>query len=72
MDKSYSKNDLVKAVSENSQKENSSVRGIEDTHVVSSSPSIKVIAKEWAEFKPQVPLSFILASKKAARLKNAY
>ncbi len=34
--------------------------------------SVESLAKEWSAFDPRVPLSFLLAAKKAARLKNAY
>lgn len=43
----------------------------ETTFVVSKSAA-EALAKEWSDFNPRVPLSFLLASKKAARLKNAY
>lgn len=34
--------------------------------------SVEALTKELSAFDPRVPLSFLLAAKKAARLKNAY
>lgn len=34
--------------------------------------SVKDLAKEWSSFDPRVPLTFLLASKRAARMKNAF
>ncbi len=34
--------------------------------------TVKDLAKEWSSFDPRVPLAYLLASKRAARLKNAF